>query len=267
MVTEIQQRFGHTETKACGLVGISRSLYRYTPGSTDDTVLKERMKVLAQQKPRYGVRRLHIILKKESLVVNHKWTERIYREEGLAIRTKPRKKIPSNIRQALTVPQQINKRWAIDFVHDSTATGTRFRAFSVLDVFSRECLDIRVDTSIPARAAIDTLERIIETRGTPEVITADNGPEFISKKFSAWAYEKGIRICFIRPGKPMENAFVESFQGKFRDECLNLHWFRTKQDAREIIEKWRIEYNTERPHSSLKDLTPEEFVKRMALTV
>jgi putative transposase len=223
------------------------------------------MKQLAQAKPRYGVRRLHTLLRKEGLVINHKRTERLYRKEGLAIRTKKAKK-QTAIRLPLPIPKHTNELWAMDFIHDSTSAGKRFRCLTILDTYSRECLAIRVDTSIPARAVVDTVDRLIETRGKPSAIITDNGPEFTSRAFHAWAYGKGIRLCFIQPGKPMENAFIESFQGRLRDECLNLHWFRTVQSAKETIEHWRREYNTERPHSSLNNLTPAEYAERMILT-
>jgi putative transposase len=267
MVNDTRAYFGHTEKKACNLIGISRSSYRYIPQLPCDDTLKERMRDLAYKKPRYGVRRLHVLLKKEGLVVNHKKTERIYRQEGLAIRIKTKKKLPPSVRLTLCVPVRINQQWAIDFVHDNIGSGRRFRCLSLLDVYSRECLAIHTDTSISGKTVTDILQRFVETRGAPEVITTDNGPEFTSKVFTSWAYEKGIRIFFIRPGKPMENAFVESFQGKLRDECLNLNWFNSLTDAQKRIESWRLEYNTERPHSSLDDLSPFEFINRqMVLT-
>ena len=267
MVNDTRAHFGHTENKACNLIGISRSSYRYIPQLPCDDALKERMRDLAHKKPRYGVRRLHTLLKKEGLVVNHKRTERIYKQEGLTIRIKTKKKLPPSVRLTLCVPARINQQWAIDFVHDNAGSGRRFRCLSLLDVYSRECLAIHTDTSISGKTVTDVLQRFVETRGAPEVITTDNGPEFTSKAFTSWAYEKGIRIFFIRPGKPMENAFVESFQGKFRDECLNLNWFSSLIDARRRIELWRLEYNTERPHSSLDDLSPFEFINRqMVLT-
>lgn len=265
MIADIRHHFGHTENKACSLIGISRSSYRYVPTPKDNEPLLMRMKELAQAKPRYGVRRLHTLLRREGLVVNHKRTERLYRKEGLAIRTKRTKK-QNAIRLPLPIPQYINELWAMDFIHDSTSAGRRFRCLAILDIYSRECLAIRVDTSIPSKAVIDTLDRLIETRGKPSAMITDNGPEFTSRAFHTWAHEKGVRLCFIQPGKPMENAFIESFQGRLRDECLNLHWFRTVQSAKEIIELWRREYNTERPHSSLNNLTPIEYAERMVLT-
>jgi putative transposase len=266
MVRDIREHFGHSEKRACSLVGMTRSSYRYEPKASDDTGLRIRLKALAQKKRRYGVRTLHLLLKKEGLVVNHKRTERIYREEGLALRVKRRKKLPSTLRSPLPVPTRANTHWAIDFIHDSTASGKRFRCLSVLDIYSRECLALRVDTSISGRAVVDTLLRVIETRGIPTTIVADNGPEFTGKAFQSWAEDKKIHIAFIRPGKPIDNAFIESFQGKFRDQCLNEHWFTSLQQARELIEQWRHEYNHERPHRSLRGLTPSEFAEKAVLT-
>jgi len=224
------------------------------------------MKELARKKPRYGVRRLHILLKKEGLVVNHKRSERLYRQENLAIRIKPRKKLPVTLRLPLPVPTRINDQWALDFVHDRTAGGRSFRCLSILDISTRGCPAIHVDTSIPATVVTQVLDRLTETRGKPQIIITDNGPEFTANVFLSWAEKQDIRISHIHPGKPMENGFVESFQGKFRDECLNLHWFSSLADARTKIETWRREYNTERPHSSLGDLTPHEFKEQMVLT-
>jgi putative transposase len=266
MVIDIQQHFGQKETKACALIGISRSSFRYISKPRMDKEIISRMRELAQKKPRYGVRRLHVLLKKEGLVINHKRTERLYRGESLALRTKPRKKLPVTLRLPLPVPTQINDQWALDFVHDRTSGGRSFRCLSILDIYARECLTIHVDTSIPAKVVTGVLDRLFETRGKPQSLITDNGPEFTAKAFLFWAEEHQIRIIHINPGKPMENAFVESFQGKFRDECLNLHWFSSLADARQKIETWRHEYNTERPHSSLGDLSPYEFKEQMVLT-
>ena len=167
---------------------------------------------------------------------------------------------------ALPVPGAINEQWAMDFIHDTTSAGRRLKCLTIIDIYSRECLAIRVDGSISAKAVIDTMGRLIEIRGKPFSIITDNGPEFTSNVFHAWADEHKIRLYFIRPGKPMENAFIESFHGRFRDECLNLHRFVTIQKARGIIEHWRLEYNTKRPHSSLNGLTPIEFAGEMLLT-
>jgi putative transposase len=265
MVTDMKERFGRSETRSCMLLGMSRSCYRYS-SADKDADLRERLKELARKKPRFGCRRLHLRLKKEGLVINHKRTERLYRAEHLGLRTRRRKKLPSVMRSPLPVPAGPNDQWAMDFVHDSFVNGRKFKCLSVLDLFSRESLFIYVGTSIPSRVVVDVLDRLLETRGVPKSIMTDNGPEFTSKAIHTWADQRRIEIIHVNPGRPMENAFVESFQGKFRDECLNLQWFQALADARDKIERWRIEYNTERPHSSLGDIAPYEFAAKAAVT-
>jgi len=241
------------------LTGISASVYRYVPHQQDDGALRQRLRELASQRKRFGSPRLHILLKREHLVVNHKRTERIYREEGLSLRRKRRRKGAAGARIILAAPMGPNQRWSMDFVTDSLVTGRRFRALAILDDFSRECLAIEVDTSIGGRRVVDVLEKLGALRGLPEVITVDNGPEFAGKALDEWAYRKGIKLNFIRPGKPVENAFIESFNGRFRDECLNTNWFLSLKHARDVIEEWRLDYNEVRPHSALKGKTPKEY--------
>ena len=204
------------------------------------------------------------MLKREGLVVNHKKTERLYREEGLALRRKRKRKGAAGIRVVMAPPRRVNERWSMDFVTDSTITGRRFRALTIVDDYSRECPAIEVDTSLGGRRVVSVLDRLAETRGLPEVITIDNGPEFAGRALDEWAYRKGVKLNFIRPGKPIENAFVESFNGRFRDECLNTNWFLSVKHAREVIEEWRKDYNEVRPHSSLKGNTPREYAEAAA---
>jgi putative transposase len=208
-----------------------------------------------------------MILKREGLVVNHKKTERIYSEEGLSLRLKKRKKKVAMIRVQLPEPQHANQRWSMDFASDTTCTGRRFRALVIIDDFSRECPAIEVDTSLGGVRVVAVLQRLAETRGLPEVITSDNGPEFTGKVMDEWAYKNGVKLNFIRPGRPVENAYAESFIGKLRDECLNENWFVTLKDARETIEAWRIDYNESRPHSSLQYLSPMEYAKSTEKTL
>jgi putative transposase len=192
-------------------------------------------------------------------VVNRKRVQRLYREEGLAVRRKGKKRrsqAPRPVREPLGRP---NERWSMDFVSDTLSNGRRFRCLTIIDEFSRECLAIHVAHSIPAVRVIDVLERLREKRGLPEIIMTDNGSEFTSRAFDAWAYSRGVRIDYIQPGKPVQNCFIESFNGTLRDECLNLHWFLSLEDAKQEIETWRVDYNQERPHSSLGRLTPAEF--------
>ena len=244
------------------MVDLWRATYRYQRKTVDDEAIRLRLKELAEQRRRFGCHRLHVLLKREGLVINHKRTERIYREEGLSLGLKKRKKKVAMVRVKMPEPNRVNQRWSMDFVSDSLVTGRRFRALAILDDFSRECLAIEVDTSIGGRRVVSILERLAELRGLPEVIIVDNGPEFAGKALDEWAYNRGVKLNFIRPGKPVENAYIESFNGKLRDECLNQNWFISLRDAREAIEAWRIDYNEFRPHSSLGDLSPLEYVNK-----
>ena len=204
---------------------------------------------------------MHVLLKREGLVVNHKRTERLYREEGLVLRKKRRRKGTAGARVVIPFPQRTNERWSMDFITDSIVTGRRFRALAIVDDYSRECPAIEVDTSLGGRRVVGVLEKLGEVRGLPEVITIDNGPEFAGRVMDEWAYRKGVKLSFIRPGKPIENAYIESFNGRFRDECLNTNWFISLKQARDVIEEWRKDYNEVRPHSSLKGATPKEYAE------
>jgi putative transposase len=260
-VSHIIESLGLSERRACQLVDVSSSVYRYRPELGNDEELRKRLRELAEQRKRFGSPRLHILLKREGLVVNHKRTERVYREEGLALRKKRRRKGAAGARVVIPFPQRTNERWSMDFVTDSIVTGRRFRALAIVDDYSRECPAIEIDTSLGGRRVVGVLEKLAEVRGLPEVITIDNGPEFAGRVLDEWAYRKGVKLSFIRPGKPMENAYIESFNGRFRDECLNTNWFISLKHAREVIEDWRQDYNEVRPHSSLKGATPREYAE------
>ena len=246
-------------TRACGLVGISRSLYRYRSCRAPALELKGRIAELAAQKRRYGYRRIQVLLRREGWSVNHKRTYRLYREQGLMVRKRKRKRVGIAERLVLPKPTAANQSWSMDYVADGLIDGRKLRVLAIVDDYSRECLALEVDSSLPGARVVAVLERLADLRGLPRSITVDHGPEFEGQALDAWTYKRAVRLAFIRPGKPVENAYVESFNGRFRDECLNEHWFVSMQHARSIIEAWRIEYNTERPHSSLNDLTPEEF--------
>jgi putative transposase len=258
-VSHIRESLGLSERRACQLVDISSSVFRYRTKQGNDEELRKRLRELAEQRKRFGSPRLHILLKREGLVINHKRTERLYREEGLALRRKRRRKGAAGARVILPAPQRTNERWSMDFVSDSIVTGRRFRALTIVDDYSRECPAIEVDTSLGGRRVVGVLERLAETRGLPEVITIDNGPEFAGRALDEWAYRNRVKLNFIRPGKPIENAYAESFNGRFRDECLNTNWFISLNHARSVIEAWRRDYNEVRPHSSLKGITPKEY--------
>jgi len=246
-------------TRACGLVGISRSLYRYRRRRPDSAPLRARIEEIAAVKRRYGYRRVYLRLRREGWRVDRKRVYRLYREAGLAVRRRKRKRIGVFERKPLPKPTAPNVSWSMDFVADGLIGGRRLRCLTIVDDCTRECLAIEVDTSLPGLRVQAMLDRLGDTRGLPHSITVDNGPEFDGKVLDQWAYRSGVQLSFIRPGKPNENAYIESFNGKFRDECLNEHWFISLAHARSIIEAWRIEYNTERPHSSLGNRTPHEF--------
>lgn len=195
-------------------------------------------------------------------MVNRKRVYRLYREMGLAVRKRKRKKIVAAARVPSDTPLQANQRWSMDFVQDSLENGRRFRTLNIVDDYTRECLAIEVDFSLPGERVVRVLEELSSGRGLPQTIVIDNGPEFSGKVLDFWAYQKGVKLQFIRPGKPVENAYIESFNGKFRDECLNSNAFLSLRHARMLIARWREDYNKVRPHSSLGNLTPEEFGRK-----
>jgi len=202
------------------------------------------------------------IIRREEGAVNHKRIERLYRLEGLKLNIRRRKKLKAVSRIELPTPTKKNERWSMDFVQDKLWNGRRFRCLNIVDMFTRECLAIEVDTSIGGMRVKRVLERLVQVHGKPQAIVVDNGPEFISRDVDEWAYRTGVELAFIRPGKPVENAYVESFNGKFRDKCLNVHYFSTLQEAKDIIRDWRDSYNTFIPHRSLRGLTPQEFSRQ-----
>jgi putative transposase len=224
-----------------------------------DTPLRERMRVLASERPRWGYRKLHRLLKSEGLVKNRKRTERIYGQEQLKVPRRRRKRL-TRARQPLPVPTGPNERWSMDFVADAFSDGRRFRNLTVVDDFTRDSVVIEVDTSISARRVVRTLDQIGTDRSLPKRIVIDNGPEFTSEVMDIWASQRGVELHFIQPGKPNQNAFIESFNSIFRNECLNEHWFAGLDDAKRKIADWRRDYNELRPHGSLKDRTPYEFL-------
>lgn len=254
----LRSTFGPSERRACGLLEVAVSSYRYRSARQGDSELREKLVALAGEKPRFGYRRLHVLLKQSGERVNHKRLWRVYREAGLCVKRKKRKRLVRAGRPA-TVLTGSNEEWALDFVHDVVGTGQRVRVLSVLDAYTRECLALEMDTSFASRRVTRVLERLITERGRPESLRCDNGPEMTSRHFLAWCVERKIQLVHIEPGRPMQNGRVESFQGKFRDECLNVNWFRNLWEAREKVEAWRKEYNQVRPHSSLGYQTPEAF--------
>jgi putative transposase len=248
-----------SERHACGLAGIAVSSFRYaSQRPAKDAGLSEQLKELAQQHPRYGYRRLCVLVRRGGTGANHKRVHRLYREAGLSLRRKKRKRLMRE-RAVFPAVETSNEEWALDFATDALASQRSLRILSVVDVFTRECLALETDTSLGSVRVIRVLEQIITDRGIPQRIRTDNGPEFTSRCFIAWCLDRRIELVHIRPGKPVENAYVESFHGRLREECLQVSWFRNLFDARHQIENWRGHYNTDRPHSSLGYRTPEEF--------
>lgn len=272
MVTPSQRRIAVTEARgaaqiserrACRFTGFSLSNQRYRSLRPLDQALRQRLKELAEKRPRWGYRRLYVLLKREGCKRNRKLVQRLYREEGLSVRRRRRRKMAAVARSPMTCPLGPNERWSIDFVRDTLADGRVFRGFTVVDDFTRECPAIEVDHSLPGDRVAKILDRLSSERDLPKAIVCDNGPEFQGQALDFWAHRHGITLSFIQPGKPVQNAFVESFNGKLRDECLNENYFTSLSDAQITIEAWRKDYNETRPHSSLGDLTPAEYVMKI----
>lgn len=245
--------------RALRLVHLGPSSFYYRPKPDRNLWLRTRLRELAEERRRFGAPRMLYLIRREGHIVNKKRLERIYREEGLSLKNRRRKKRGMHLRVVLPAPVRQNERWSMDFVSDSIAGVRKFRCLTIVDDFTRECPAIEVDTSLTGLRVSHVLERMKRTRGLPEVLTCDNGPEFISHTLDAWAFENRVKLNFIRPGKPTENAYVESFNGRLRDECLNENWFTSLREAQVKIESWRQDYNRQRPHRSLGGLTPEEY--------
>jgi len=257
-----QEQMGVSQRRACRLVGTARSTVRYrSRRQGDDAALRTRLRELAAQRPRFGYRRLHVLLRREGITVNHKRVERLYREEGLAVRRRTRKSLTPIRRGRPAAPQRANEQWALDFLQDALASGRKLRVLSIIDVFTREALALEVDTSLPGSRVVRALARLCGQRERPAQLVLDNGPELISRVLEQWARDHRVALHFIDPGKPIQNAHCESFHGRLRDECLNEHWFLGLGDARRIVEGWRQDYNRDRPHSALGYRTPAEFAQ------
>jgi putative transposase len=252
------EHFHLSERTACKLLGVERSSYRYEPRPDRNAELRAELLKLARQKPRYGYRRLHVLLVRRGHEVNVKRVYRLYLEEGLSVRRKKRRRL---VRDRACEPRLVraNQEWAMDFIVDGLATGRMVRILSVMDAYTRECLALEADFSLGSGRVTRVLERLIEERGRPENLRSDNGPEFTSRRMLGWSEDWKVGLVHIQPGRPMQNGHVESFHGRLRDECLNASWFRTLNDVRTTVASWRREYNCERPHSSLGYKTPEEF--------
>jgi putative transposase len=258
-VTAVCEQHAVSRQRACGLMQLSRSSYYYPAQPSDDEPLRQALREKAAQRRRFGYRRLCVVLRRDGWTDNHKRVFRIYQEEGLQVKRRIKKRTAKWRGEKPAVAQRPNQRWSLDFMSDQLADGRRFRLLNVVDDFTRECLAVEVDTSLSGQRVTRVLERLRAVRGLPERLVSDNGPEFTGQAVDNWAYQHRVQWQFIEPGKPVQNAYVESFNGKFRDECLNEHWFERLEQARVIVEDWRRDYNEERPHSSLGQRTPREF--------
>lgn len=262
VVAYLQEHHHFSQRRACRVAGAARAAVRYRSRRPAQEELRARLRELAAARPRFGYRRLTILVRRERGAINHKRVYRLYRQEGLAVRRRGRKRVARSSRIAPTV-LLAGQHWAMDFMQDSLAAGRPFRTLNIVDLATRECLAIEVDTSLPGARVVRVLAQLCAVHGRPTTITVDNGPEFAGLVLDAWAYKEGVRLDFIDPGKPMQNGHLESFNGKFRDECLNQHWFTDLDNARATIAAWRDDYNRVRPHSALGNLTPLDFAQRL----
>ena len=262
----MRQELMISERRACGLVGLARTTLRRVVAEVPATVaLQARIIDLAYARRRFGYRRIHDLLRREGVQANHKKVYRLYREAALNVRKRRRRKAVMVDRQVLQPSTGPNEIWSIDFVMDALANGRRIKCLTIVDDFTRECLDIAVDYGISGGYVAGVLEAIGQFRGLPSAIRTDQGPEFTSRALDRWAYGCGVDLKLIAAGKPTQNAYIESFNGKFRDECLNDHYFNTLAHARAVIAAWRRDYNEARPHSAIGRMPPAEFAARYRL--
>jgi len=254
------EQFSISQRRACRLVAIDRSSARYQARTAGgETGLRSALEELAQRHPRYGYRRLWVELRRGGYPVNHKRVYRLYRQARLKLRRKAGRRRLTHRGVALAQLTRPNQQWALDFVHDRIGDGRALRVLTIIDEFTRECLATEADTGISSRQVARVLEQILASRPSPRSLRCDNGPEFRSRYFNAWCQSHRIGLEYIAPGRPMQNGYIESFNGKLRDECLNLNCLRNLSDARELIGRWREHYNSSRPHSALGYLAPEKF--------
>ena len=257
---------GYSERRACALTRQHRSTQRKPSRRDPRLELRQRMHEIAQTRIRYGYRRIQIMLRREGWPISRNLVYRLYREEGLALRSKrPRRRKMIVHREARVKPSRPNQVWSLDFVHDQLSGGQKFRILTVVDVYSREGLATEVDYRLRAENVVEVLNRLVRQRGAPKFLFADNGAEFTGHLVDLWAYHHNVRIDFSRPGKPTDNAFIETFNGSLRDECLNLHWFDNLAEAKRLIEAWRIDYNVSRPHMGIGNIPPREYALQVKL--
>ncbi len=264
-VAHLCEEHGVSQRRACAVLNVDRSSVRYHSVRGNDDELRKAMKDVAKERRRFGYRRIHIMLQRQGWSVNQKKLRRLYREEMLQVRKRGGRKRALGTRRPMVLPNAINERWSLDFVSDAFTDGRRFRVLAVVDDYSRECLALVADTSLSGLRLTRELDAVIKHRGRPHTIVSDNGTEMTSMAILKWCQETGVDWHYIAPGKPMQNAFVESFNGSFRDECLNETLFSSLSQAKEQIKAWKEDYNTQRPHSSLGNLTPNEFAMKKVL--
>src|ERR1700720_273870 len=262
-VEDLHGSYRVSERRACSVTRLNRGTFRYRGHKDPRTALRTRIREIAQTRVRYGYRKVRVLLNLEGWNVGKYLVERLYREEGLTLhqRRKRRRRVAEHRRERFH-PTGPNQVWSMDFVADQLADGKRFRSLTIVDIYTRECLAIESEQRLKGEDVVLALNRIKIQRGVPKFLYCDNGSEFSSQAMDLWAYQNGVRMAFSRPGKPTDNAFVESFNGTFRAECLNAHWFISLTETRQIVETWRRHYNESRPHSALEDVPPREFASK-----
>lgn len=259
----MREKTSISERRACQLVGLSRTVLHYEPSKQpENDALQQRIVELAQVRRRFGYRRIGALLRREGCTANHKRVFRLYQEAGLAVQRRRKRQGVMVEREKLSLPTKPNEVWSMDFVSDALAGGRRIKALTIVDDFTKESVDIAVDHGISGHYVTRVLDQAVRFRGTPQAIRTDQGPEFTGRALDQWAYRNGVQLKLIQPGKPTQNAYIESFNGRFRDECLNEHWFTSLAEARVLVASWRRDYNEHRPHSSLDYQTPAEFAAR-----
>ena len=264
-MADLATRFRAAVRRVCAALAFPRSTHCYRGTKDPQEALRGRLRELAGQKVRYGYRRLHLLLRREGWVVNRKRVYRLYTLDRLTVRRKkPRRAVAAKPREDRPAVDRADQVWAMDFVSVRLADGRRTRVLTVLDVYTREALALRADGRFNAEMVVKVLDELKSRRGVPGSVRVDNGPEFAGRMLDLWAYCNAVTLDFSRPGKPTDNAFVESFHGRLRDECLNQHWFLCLDEVKDRTERWRVEYNRERPHSALGNLAPEAFASQQA---